>query len=171
MQRGDSAIVPGGPGSTLERRGPNPAMPPGAFESAFAELLAAHQRRSDNERCIECGGCQRCSDCTFCKGSRDLVRCNYCVDTESSVDCNHCHGSRGLIGCTHVSASDRCSRSAYLDHCADCDDCRYCFGCVGLSGREFFILNQRYERSEYFKLTARLKRELGARRLAAIERR
>jgi hypothetical protein len=137
------------------------------FERAFQDLLSHHRARSENVRCVECSACVRCSDSTFCKGSRDLVRCNYCVDSESSVDCNHCFGSHRLVACTHCSASERCSRCAYLDHCSDCDDCRYCFGCVGLSGREFHILNQRYERSEYFKLTAQLKRELGTRRVVA----
>ncbi len=130
------------------------------FEGALAGLRREHASRSGNVRCVECSGCERCSDCTFCKGSNELVRCNYCVDSDGLVDSNHCFASRGLVGCTHCRASERCSRSAYLEHCSDCDDCRYCFGCVGLSGREFHLLNRRYERSEYFKLTAELKREL-----------
>jgi hypothetical protein len=40
-------------------------------------------------------------------------------------------------------------------------DCTYCFGCVGLSHRDFFILNEPYERAAYFETTARLARELG----------
>jgi hypothetical protein len=36
----------------------------------------------------------------------------------------------------------------------------YCFGCVGLSGADFSILNQRYEREAYFATVRRLLREL-----------
>jgi hypothetical protein len=39
--------------------------------------------------------------------------------------------------------------------------CSYCFGCVGLSGRDFFILNEPYDRNTYFHVTRRLARELG----------
>ena len=39
-------------------------------------------------------------------------------------------------------------------------NCSYCFGCVGLTGRDFHILNERYERREYFALTEHLAREL-----------
>jgi len=39
-------------------------------------------------------------------------------------------------------------------------DCSYCFGCVGLSGKDFHILNERYDRAEYFRLTQALLREL-----------
>jgi hypothetical protein len=31
---------------------------------------------------------------------------------------------------------------------------------VGLSGRDFHILNERYERRDYFAITSRLSREL-----------
>jgi hypothetical protein len=137
-------------------------IPRHEFERAFRELVEQHGKRSDNERCIECHGCAACADCTFCKSSKRLVRCNYCVEVEESVDCNHCFGSRALVGCTHCNASERCSRSAYLEQCVDCDDCRYCFGCVGLSSREFHILNRRYEKSEYFKITGQLRRDLGS---------
>jgi hypothetical protein len=39
-------------------------------------------------------------------------------------------------------------------------NCSYCFGCVGLTGRDFYILNERYERRDYFALTEHLTREL-----------
>jgi hypothetical protein len=40
-------------------------------------------------------------------------------------------------------------------------DSNYCFGCVGLSGKDFHILNEPYDRSTYFEITRRLLRELG----------
>ncbi len=139
---------------------PAPRLEPREFARLFAELVKEHGNRRENERCVQCVDCLRCVDSTFCKASRELARCNYCVDCEGCIDSNHCFGSRTLVGCTHCAESDRCSRSAYLERCADCDDCRYCFGCVGLSGREFHILNRPYGRSEYFKMTVELKQSL-----------
>ncbi len=137
-----------------------PVIEPREFSRSLAELVKQHAARRDNERCVQCVACARCTDSTFCKNSRDLARCNYCVDCEACVDSNHCFASRGLVGCTHCAHAERCSRSAYLERCTDCDDCRYCFGCVGIAGREFHILNRPYPRSEYFKLTAQLKQSL-----------
>jgi len=41
-----------------------------------------------------------------------------------------------------------------------CSGCTYCFGCVGLSRRDFYILNEPYDRAAYFETTARLVRDL-----------
>jgi hypothetical protein len=126
------------------------------FERAYRELVREWEARSDNQGCVACTACERCTDSTFCARSKQLVRCHYCVDSERSFDCTHCHASRELVGCNHCRASSRCARSSYLERCIECSDCTYCFGCVGLSGREFCILNQPYERSVYFQMTAAL---------------
>ncbi len=130
------------------------------FERAFRDLDRSHKSRTENERCIECRSCERCTDCTFCSGSQHRVRCHYCVETTLSVDSKHCRESSDLIACIHCTQCERCSNSAYLQRCVDCSDCTYCFGCVGMSGAEFHILNQRYERNRYFEITAQLSREL-----------
>jgi hypothetical protein len=39
-------------------------------------------------------------------------------------------------------------------------ECTYCFGCVGLRQKEFHILNEPYSQQDYFRITARLSREL-----------
>ena len=51
-------------------------------------------------------------------------------------------------------------QSSYLVRCVSLTDCQYCFGCVGLSGKDFCVLNERYDRKTYFSLTARLAKEL-----------
>ncbi|MBW2454201.1 MAG: hypothetical protein JRI68_06815 [Deltaproteobacteria bacterium] len=130
------------------------------YERTFRELLRAHNERAGNDRCIECTDCERCSDCTFCSRSHHLVRCHYCVATTGSIDSIHCHESRDLVSCTHCNQCERCAQSAYLERSVDCADCSYCFGCVGLSGKEFHILNEPYDRSTYFKLTAQLAKQL-----------
>ena len=52
-------------------------------------------------------------------------------------------------------------RSSYLVRSVALSDCTYAFGCAGLSGKDFHILNEPYERAAYFETTRRLMRELG----------
>lgn len=131
------------------------------FEAELRRLLQAFEGRTDNERCVECVGCERCSDSTFCKASKALIRCHYCVDSQRCTDSTHCRSSRDLIGCNHCVASERCAQSSYLIKSIDCSGCTYCFGCVGLSRKDFHILNKPYPRSQYFAITSKLVRELG----------
>ena len=130
------------------------------FLRAFAALARDHEAQADNLQCVECYDCERCRASTFCRRSRGLIRCHYCVDSLRLVDCTHCHGSSDLTSCSHLSHCRGCSQSAYLERCVDCSDCRYCYGCVGLTGREFHILNEPYERSVYFATVAQLNRQL-----------
>ena len=46
------------------------------------------------------------------------------------------------------------------ERCIDCNGCTYCFGCVGLSKKDFHILNEPYERQEYFAKVSELRRAL-----------
>ncbi|MBK8251515.1 MAG: hypothetical protein IPK82_02460 [Polyangiaceae bacterium] len=131
------------------------------FEAALKRLIEERAGNTENTGCIACTACEKCVDCTFCKGSSGLVRCHYCTDSKGLVDCTHCHRSEELLQCNHCVASERCTRSSYLVRSVDCDGCTYCFGCVGLSKKEFFILNQPYDKSTYFALTGKLMRELG----------
>ena len=130
------------------------------FEAELKKLLSAHEGRADNQRCVECHGCERCSDSTFCSKSKDLVRCHYCVECASSFDSTHCRLSRDLLSCNHCVGCDRCARSSYLVKSVECSDCTYCFGCVGLTKKDFHILNKPYDRRSYFEITAKLAREL-----------
>lgn len=131
------------------------------FEAELRKLIQNFETGTGNERCVACVSCERCVDCTFCRNSKALQRCHYCVDTQRSSDSTHCRGCRDLIACSHCVASERCTQSSYLVRSVDCTGCTYCFGCVGLVRKDFHILNQPYDRSTYFKLTAKLMRELG----------
>ena len=131
------------------------------FEAEWKKLLASREVERGNDRCVECVQCERCSESTFCKSSKDLVRCHYCIQCDHCIDSIHCKQSKGLIACNHCVASDRCARSSYLVRSLECSDCTYCFGCVGLSKRDFHILNKPYDRRLYFAITSRLARELG----------
>jgi hypothetical protein len=130
------------------------------FEAAFRKLVSGAGRSTDNVGCLACDRCERCTDCTFCTGSRNLSRCQYCSSCEGCTDSSHCVGCTACLACQHCVESERCSGSAYLVRSVGCSGCTYCFGCVGLSRRDFHVLNEPYDRAEYFELTARLAREL-----------
>lgn len=130
------------------------------FVSALAQLSNAHRDSSHNQRCVECVRCVHCFDSTFCQRSKGLLRCHYCVDVQNAVECTHCRSCEDMMGCTHCQGCSRCLQSAYLEHCLDCSSCQYCFGCVGLHGCDFHILNKAYSRSDYFKITKKLKQAL-----------
>ncbi len=132
------------------------------FESAFRNLVLTAARHSGNVSCMQSADRVRgrCSECTFCVRSRGLARCHYCEDCTECSDCSHCLRSTGCLACQHCIDSERCVGSAFLVRSIGCSGCTYCFGCVGLSKRDFCVLNERYDRSVYFELTARLAREL-----------
>jgi TPP-dependent indolepyruvate ferredoxin oxidoreductase alpha subunit len=66
-----------------------------------------------------------------------------------------------LNDCQHCIDSENCTSSSYLVRSVALSSCSYCFGCVGLVGKDFHILNERFERREYFALVEHLTRELG----------
>jgi hypothetical protein len=77
-----------------------------------------------------------------------------------SSHCTRCQGSSNCHGCAYCTECTNCSGSRYLVRCEACADCTYCFGCVGLQKAEFHILNEPYDRTSYFELTAALKKAL-----------
>ena len=132
------------------------------FEKRYRALVVGLAKDRRNESCVECERCTACRGCTFCKDSERLVRCHFCVRCVTCTESLHCRGSKGLIGCQHCLDCESCSQSSYLVRCVALTACQYCFGCVGLSGRDFHVLNEPYDRKAYFQLTERLTRELGS---------
>ena len=131
------------------------------FEAALKKLVTEAGARVDNQRCLACERCERCTDSTFCKESKGLSRCNYCVRSTDCVDSSHLTDCVGCLSSTHCVASQRCTGSAYLVRSIGCVGCTYCFGCVGLHKKDFHILNEPYDRATYFERVAKLSRELG----------
>ena len=64
------------------------------------------------------------------------------------------------MACQHCIDCERCVSSAYLVRSIGCSGCTYCFGCLSLSRQDFCILNEPYDRTTYFALTARIARDL-----------
>ncbi len=129
------------------------------FEARYKQLSTTLSA-GKNQDCVECRHCVSCARSTFCKDSERLVGCHYCAHSNNCTDCAHCDHCSRLVSCNHCLLSEDCTSSSYLVRCVALSNCSYCFGCVGLSGKDFHILNQPFERQEYFKITARLRREL-----------
>ena len=115
----------------------------------------------DNPGSYACEGCTSCVDCTFCTKCESLRNCHYVVDCQRCGECSHCSRCVDCHGASHCTACTRCTAGAYLVECTDCHGCTYCFGCVGLSRKDFHILNEPYERTEYFRITKQLAEALG----------
>jgi hypothetical protein len=128
------------------------------FERRFAKLLTAHKHDRENEGCFACETSQACTGSTFCKNSEGLLQCHYCERCKNCKTSAHCTDCTDCAGCTHCEASSRCNASAYLVRSVDCTLCTYCYGCVGLFQKDFYILNEPYEREAYFRMVSVLTR-------------
>ena len=131
-----------------------------SFEARWRALVAGQRAAAENHGCIECVNCRGCNGSTFCRDSDQLVRSHFCVGCGMCSDCSHCRTSKHLSGCQHCVDAENCSFCSYLVRCVAMTASSYCFGCVGLSGVDFHILNQPYERDAYFATVRRLLAEL-----------
>jgi hypothetical protein len=131
-----------------------------SFEASFKKLAAGYGKSAANVGCLACEQCERCTDCTFCTGSKDLARSHYCKNCESCTDCSHLVRCVNCLGCSQCIECERCTGCAYVTRSIGCSGCTYCFGCVGLSKKDFYILNEPYDRQTYFQIVTQLAREL-----------
>ncbi len=118
------------------------------------ETLIDEQAQDDDpgEGNFGCEDCRACYSCRFCVGCDSCEDCTYC---EESLECTSCTQSKRCVGCEKVSYCEDCrdcKASRYLTLCVDCTDCVHCLACVGLQGAEFYVLNQKCSRKEYFAL-------------------
>lgn len=135
-------------------------MTPSEFEDRLRDLVRSYETMTANVGCLACERCERCTDSTFLKDCTNVRRSHYC---SSSTRCTECTQSTLLthcVACSHCERCERCTRCAYLVRCVECTDCTYCFGCVGLSKKDFHILNEPFERQEYFAKVGELRRAL-----------
>ena len=130
----------------------------------FTRRLKALEKKFDSEvvnrQSHHLRDCVRCTGCVFCEGCERCYRCSYSVDCTGSSNLTHCircNGCHHLANCVECSS---CTSSAFLVLCKDMTECNYCFGCAGLSKKDFHILNEKYSRSDYFKIVKQLTRSL-----------
>jgi hypothetical protein len=129
------------------------------FEERLRELTSSLTQGA-NEDCVQCVRCFGCSRCTFCKESERLVGCHYSTRCRACTDCSHCTGCERLVACHHCVQTEDCTQGRYLVRCFGLSGCNYCFGCVGLSNKDFHILNEPVSRTDYFRITTELSRQL-----------
>ncbi len=113
-----------------------------------------------NLSCYETEDCRNCTACMFCSGCIDSYRLTHCSGCAQCSNGAHCHDCTNCHDCAYCNFCSFCLSSSYLDHCSGCSGCTYCFGCVGLVKKEFYILNVRYPRKEYFEITSKLRSQL-----------
>jgi len=131
------------------------------FEAALERLARHHEGSEENPGSVRCERCRACVSCMFCTGCVGCHRCTHCAGCTSSSHLTQCSDCAGCHDCAYCEGCERCVGSSYLVCSRDCSDCTYCFGCVGLSKKDFHILNRPYGRTEYFRVTAQLRRALG----------
>jgi hypothetical protein len=161
---GLSSRTPGGPVAIVSRPPPVPEAPilsRRQFEQERQRLLREFGNTSENPGSHSCQGCRQCASCMFCEDCEECYRCTHCANCKSSAHLTHCDGCIGCNDCAYCLTSENCTRSNYLVLCRSCSECTYCFGCVGLAKADFHILNVKYGRTEYFRITKALRAELG----------
>lgn len=68
--------------------------------------------------------------------------------------------------CCYLTYSYNCNFATKCDRCVDCEfceecyECKNCFGCTYLKGKQFYILNEKYEKEEYLKKVEEVKKAL-----------
>jgi len=130
------------------------------FNKRLESLHARFKSDAANLNSHHADNCTRCVNCVFCDSCDRCYRCSYCTKCEHSTNLTHC------ISCSsshHLANSVQCSSctsSAYLYLSSDLTECNYCFGCVGISRKDFYILNEKYSRSDYFKIVKQLVKTL-----------
>ncbi len=130
------------------------------FEQRLRELAKEHATGSANVGCLACERCERCTDSTFLVDCKGVARSQYCGSCVDCTECSHSTACTSCFGCSHCEHCERCVASAYLVRCVACSGCTYCFGCVGLAKKDFHILNEPYERQEWFARVAELRRAM-----------
>jgi hypothetical protein len=149
-------------GAELEAaRGAVSALGRREFMEEYTKLARGFADDPGNPGSYGCTDCERCNNCMFCTGCDSCYQCTHCKGCELCTNCSHCVQCKSCSNCAYCVQSENCTQSAYLTLCKSLSDCNYCFGCVGLAKKDFHVLNVPFSRTEFFKVVARLKKELG----------
>jgi hypothetical protein len=135
------------------------------FLSALENLIEDRELDDDDpgEGNFGCEDCRACNNCRFCLGCDSCEDCTYC---EECIDCTSCTQSKRCVGCEKVSYCEDCrdcKNSRYLTLCVSCTNSVHCLACVGLDGGEFYVLNEKRTRKEYFALLRQIQEVMTAR--------
>lgn len=131
------------------------------FLDELGRLTTSFAADPGNPGSYACKDCVRCANCMFSVECEGCYGCTHCIRCQLCNNCSHCVDSKSLNACAYSVHSENCANSAYVYFSRNLSDCTYCFGCVGLTKKDFHILNVAFNRTEYFELVHKLKRELG----------
>ncbi len=112
---------------------------------------------NDSGRCKDCYLIFDAGDCEKCFYCEHVNRCNYCINCSYLGDCElcfECMNCSNCYNCRFVQNSSDCSDSWFLKHCGGCKNC---FGCINLRNKQYYFLNEKCTKKEYFRKLAELK--------------
>lgn len=102
----------------------------------------------DVQECQDCGYIQECKQLHDCWDVTILEQSQFCYQISSSHILNNCNF------CFQTLSSSDC------EFCEFVMNSRHCFGCISLNRKQYYILNQPYNKEEYFKRVAEIKADL-----------
>lgn len=128
--------------------------------------ISMHSRRSEN-----CFGDYifDSKNCYSVFKGHDLQDCIYISNTRKLKDCIDCDMTLECELTYEAVENNKNYNCNFLYWCADMRDCEYmmycfntenCFGCFNLKRKQFHILNEPYNREEYFELVKKIKESL-----------
>jgi len=91
-----------------------------------------------------------CDSCTFCTDSERLFAAISAPLHRNGSDSLHCRGCQGLLQLPALRRQRELFRELLRGALDRAQQLLLLFCCVGLSGKDFHILNERYERRDYF---------------------
>lgn len=99
-------------------------------------------------------------DCAYCNSSVGLKDCYDMSNSYYNEELNYeVMSSMNLVNCNFCVT---CFDSSNLDHCEHVYNSQDCFACFGLKHAKYCILNEQYEKEEYFKKVEEIKQEMKA---------
>ncbi|MEK7547683.1 MAG: zinc-ribbon domain containing protein [Patescibacteria group bacterium] len=137
------------------------------FFEQFEELMNAVPQLArsavGNQNCDytnQCGWCKNCylifeadfnENCYYSNNIYDskqtmdclmVIKCELCYEC---INCENCYGLKYSQNCVN------CADSWFLKNCIGC---RNCFGCVNLRNKEYYFLNEKCSKDDYFQKIA-----------------
>lgn len=128
--------------------------------------VAMHSRRCENcfgdyvfdsKNCYSVFKGHNLEDCLYVdsvKGLKDCVDCDVTLECEltyEAVENNKNYNCNFLYWCADMRDCE------YMMYCFNCDNC---FGCFNLKRKKYHILNEPYEKEQYFELVKKIKESL-----------
>ena len=106
------------------------------------------QQAYDNKDSYMCVVVEKCEDCMYVSHSNGLRDCYDCSFLHDCELCYECLDSNKLYSCIQCQS---CQNSNDLVYCYDCIGCKNCVGCYGLRNKQYYIMNEPYNKEAYLE--------------------